>query len=246
MKRLILCMALIFSFLAFVPAYAEGNTTEDTTDLNKNCSITIRSTYQVNNGGSPEYVIKKDDGTVFYLKVDRVEGNTIKLPEGNYKITETKTKEGFVPMAKDGVYITLPHKDEKGDIHYNTIIEMKSDRVPEKPQDNTPNPSEPIKNVPVKDEPKGEPIILGERPEENKPTPPHPGNEDEETPEQPTEPEKPVDEETTPDTEPAPRRGQSPKTGDSMVFEILGVVTIAVLLTVLYFIWKNKNKEKTN
>lgn len=243
MKRLILCMALIFSFFAFVPAYAEGNTVEDTTVTNKNCSITIRSTYQVNNGGSPEYVIKKDDGTVFYLKVDRTEGNTIKLPEGNYKITETKTKEGFVPMAKNGVYITLPHKDEKGDIHYNTIIEMKSDRVPEKPQDITPTPNEPIKDVPVKDEPKGEPIILGERPEENKPAPP---STDEEKPEPQPEPEQPVDEESTPDTEITPRRGQSPKTGDSMFFEILGVITIAGLLTVLYFIWKNKNKEKTN
>ena len=242
MKRLILCMALIFSFLAFVPVYAEGNTVEGTTDLNKNCSITIRSTYQVNNGGSPEYVIKKDDGTVFYLKVDRVEGNTIKLPEGNYKITETKTKEGFVPMAKDGVYITLPHKDEKGDIHYNTIIEMKSDRVPEKPN-NTPTPSEPIKDVPVKDEPKDEPVVLGERPEENKP---QPEPDSEPIPEPQPEPEKPVNEDPTPDTEPAPRRGQSPKTGDNMTFEILGVITIAGLLTVLYLIWKNKNKEKAN
>lgn len=199
-------------------------------------SLTIRSTYQVNNGGSPEYVIEKEDGSLFYAKVTSLDGATVSLPQGSYKVRETVTTKGFKPMAKGDVYVNLPHKDENGEYHSKVIIEMKSERVDGDPIKESEKPKDSPEIAPE------DPTILSERPKDEKNVEPQP----EIQPEPKEEPEEP---------QPEPEKEEminyeegssdkAPKTGDSFYLEVAGICFIVLMGGVLYVIWRKKERVK--
>lgn len=230
LKRLKTMLLVFVCTFLFLPQIAMAS---------EDYSITIRSTYQVSEGGNPEYTITNEKGESQKVIVSTNEGTTVHVPKGVYKIREVKTTEGFTPQVKKDVEISLPHVDEKGDYHTSVVIEMKSEKYTK--------PIDPVVPGKTKEEPKktitedGTPKELDKRDEEPVEEPvveeedeieeidEEPEIEDIETPEEKEE--TPV--ETTKD---------NPKTGDTTFkLEIAGLVLIAVLGVLIV---RNNKKAK--
>ena len=200
-------------------------------------SITIRSSYQVREGGNPEYTITNEKGEVQKVVVSRYEGTTVHVPQGVYKIREVKTTEGFTPQVKTDVEISLPHIDEKGDSHTSVVIEMKSEKY-EKPKETPLVPSK-TKEEPKKED--GGPKELDRRDEEPKheePVVDEPEIEE-------IEEEEEIEEIETPEVQETPKEAKkgNPKTGDTTFMLEVGGVAVIALLGVLMV---RNNKKKKN
>lgn len=206
--------------------------------------VSLKSTYQVKNGGSPEYTITNTEtGLERTVTVDTLSGVVLELEKGKYRIKETKSSEGFSPMIKEGVELTLPHYDEFGREHESVTLDMKSEKksTPLVWLDYKPDPKEEPKKVEEKkkEEPldKGTPNSLGEREklEENK-------EKEEDIPETP-EPEE--NKEKKEEKEIGLSKNDNPKTGDDtfkrdMIYLAAGIFVIG--LGVLTFAFKKKTK----
>lgn len=206
-------------------------------------TITIRSTYQTSEGGNPEFTVTDINGNAKKVVVSNKDGTTIHVPEGTYKIRETKTTEGFTPQSKKDVEIILPHEDEKGNYHTSVVIEMKSEKYSPSTEPNVPNEEE--KGTPEKIKDSGKPLELKERDKKEEPS-----NKEAPQKEEPEEePEEDIGEdvEQIPDTpEPVQDSNQSPnpKTGDTTFYlEMVGLLVLVALAGCLVYINKNHKKD---
>lgn len=233
LKRLKTMLLVFVCAFMFLPQIAMAN---------GDYSITIRSSYQVREGGNPEYTITDEKGEAQRVVVSGDEGTTVHVPKGVYKIREVKTTEGFTPQVKTDVEITLPHIDEKGDSHDSVVIEMKSEKYT-KPNEPPLVPSKTKEEEPKKETPKkedGGPKQLDKRDEE-KPQQEEPVIDKE------TEDEPEIDEIDVPD-EKEPEKKEvkkgNPKTGDTTFrLEIAGAVLFVVLGVLIV---RNNKKKKNN
>lgn len=234
LKRLKTMLLVFVCTFLFLPQVAMAS---------EDYSITIRSSYQVREGGNPEYTITNEEGEVQKVVVSRYEGTTVHVPKGVYKIREVKTTEGFTPQVKTDVEISLPHVDEKGDSHTSVVIEMKSEKY-EKPKDTPLVPSKTKEEEPKKETPKkedGGPKELDRRDEE--PRQEEPVVEEPEVEE--IDEEEEIEEIETPEVKETPNEVKkgNPKTGDTtFMAEVGGVVLIAILGVLVV----RNNKKKKN
>ena len=233
-------------------------------------TLTIRSSMQVNGGGSPVYRVKSvGSDEAFYqdVVVDSLYGSTIKLKKGNYTIQEIKTTKGFKPENPDKITIDIPHRMENGEYTSRIIMDFKSYKTtPEKPNVTPPRPTydEPGK-PPIYDTPEPTPTnppkdptypILGLReigkgddPERKEIIITEEDPVDKKDPD-PT-PREDKDEKKDPEPTPKKNEGHNPKTSDDsfafekvLVFMVIGGISGGLVFLYLYKRNKKDNKDE--
>lgn len=259
-KRLTLIFTLLLSLL---PMQIFAESTSGT--------LTIRSSMQVNGGGSPVYRVKSlGSDEAFYqdVVVDSLYGSTIKLKKGNYTIQEIKTTKGFKPENPNKITIDIPHRMENGEYTSRIIMDFKSYKTtPEKPNINPPRPTydEPGK-PPIYDTPERTPtdppkdptypilglreIDKGDDPERKEIIISEDDKDDKKDPDPTPEKEKEKEKKDTdtPQKTPKKNEGHNPKTSDdSFAFErILMIMVVGGISGGLVFLYLYKRNKKDN
>lgn len=233
-------------------------------------TLTIRSSMQVNGGGSPVYRVKSvGSDEAFYqdIVVDSLYGSTIKLKKGNYTIQEIKTTKGFKPENPNKITIDIPHRMENGEYTSRIIMDFKSYKAtPEKPNINPPTPTydepgkPPIYDTPesIPEDTPGEPTypILGLREIDKEDDPERKEiiiSEDDKDDKKDPEPTPREDKDEKRDSEPTPKKneGYNPKTSDDsfafekvLIFMVLGGISGGLVFLYLYKRNKKDNKDE--
>lgn len=233
----------LIAFVLMLAIVLAGFTSKSYAKTEKLYELTVRSSYQVREGGKPEYLVT-GSGQEYHLVVDSVDGATIKVPNGEYTIKEVKTTEGFLPVVEE-VKIALPHIDEAGNVHERAILEMKSTKVEKELKfiEHTPDTPEPEKEEIIET---GEgPGSLGERekPEIEKGDDDYidPGHEDDDGGDIVPEPIDDGEKDDTPTGGEKTDERKNPKTGDeTFLLEIAGLFSIIIAAVVVVKMWKKK------